>query len=85
MLAIIMFPHFYLLLTQLILDGDAFLLTCIDTLWPLVLELKEKHGPFLKALKAFLQVAFHPLLLCSQEPAIIEMHHKVVGSLAAYS
>lgn len=67
--------------TQLSLNGATFLLTYIDILWPLVLEFKEKHRPFLRALKAFLLVAFHPLLLHSQDPAFTEMHHKVVGSL----
>ena len=68
--------------TQLILNGATFLLTCIDVLWPLVLEFREKQRPFLRALKAFLLVTFHPLLLHSQDPAFVEMHHKVVGSLA---
>ena len=68
---------------QLLAADSLFLVAAVDTVWPLVLELKDKQRELGRALKAFLRVAFHPLLLHSSDISVIEMLQKVVTTVTS--
>lgn len=57
---------------------DALVAKGINTMWPLVLELSEKHRPFVRAMRAFLTVVYHPVLLFSDKQTLIwDLQQKV--------
>ena len=56
----------------------------METAWSLVVELKDDSRSFMTALKAFLSLGFHPLLLLSQDPPVLELLKKVHTSVQNY-
>ena len=72
-------PHSQLLRTE-----PDLIPSCAETVWPLVLEGREKHKSFMRSLKALLSLVYHPLLLLlprQHNPtteAITDMQEKVL-------
>ena len=62
------------------MDSQLFLIESVDAMWSMVLERRDSHRPFARALRAFVAVTFHPvlLLLSATELPVWDMQQKVI-------